>query len=208
MIYICPAFFHTLNQKDFYSGLGEVVKFNIMAGEDGLKNIELNIDGLLRRDEIVVNQFVESSLLFKKEFIELDEFDRGERIKLNFAHTFGHAIEAVTRYKIPHGTAVAIGMIMADYISFSRGLLKEEILKRAEKVLLQVICIDVNLTEYPIEDFMAAIRKDKKQTNENLTAVLMTNVAKDLKIVHDISELEIISAIRYFHSVYKNKRND
>lgn len=202
VIYICPAFLHTLDRKDFYSGLGEVIKFNIMAGEAGLNNIELYIDKLLECDEIVINRFVESSLLFKKEFIEIDEFDRGERIKLNFAHTFGHAIETVTKYEIPHGTAVAIGMIMADYISVSRGILKEEISKRVEKVLLQVICIDVELTGYPVEDFIVAIRKDKKQTNENLTAVLMTNVAKDLKIVHDISEVEVIDAITHFASVY------
>ena len=55
--------------------------------------------------------------------IEQDEFDRGERVKLNFAHTFGHAIEVVSKYEIPHGTAVAIGMIMANRVSFERGLL-------------------------------------------------------------------------------------
>lgn len=201
-IYICPNFFQTLSQKDFESGLGEVIKFNIMAGESGLRNIELNIGKILERDEILMNQFVESSLNFKKEFIEIDEFDRGERIKLNFAHTFGHAIETVTNYEIPHGTAVAIGMIMADYLSVKRGLLDEEICKRAEKVLLQVIHINLRLTDYPIENFIAAIRKDKKQTNESLTAVLMTDTAKDLRIVHDIDEKEVIAAINYFQRMY------
>ena len=141
-------------------------------------------------------------MLFKKEFIEIDEFDRGERVKLNFAHTFGHAIETVTGYKIPHGTAVAIGMIMADYLSVRRGLLNEEICKRSEAVLLQVIHIDVRLKEYSIDQFIAAIKKDKKQTNENLTAVLMTDTAKDLKIVHDVQEREIVEALNYFQQLY------
>ena len=88
-LHICPGFFQTLSERDFESGLGEVVKFNIMAGEHGLKNIEDNIDRLLARDEDCLKQFVYSSLEFKKGFIEVDEFDRGERIKLNFAHTFG-----------------------------------------------------------------------------------------------------------------------
>ena len=95
-IHICPAFFDTLSERDFESGLGEVVKFNIMAGKKGLDNIEKNIDLLLERDYNCLQHFVESSLSFKKDFIEQDEFDRGERIKLNFAHTFGHAIETVT----------------------------------------------------------------------------------------------------------------
>ena len=72
---------------------------------------------------------------------------------MNFAHTFGHAIETVTNYEVPHGTAVAIGMIMADYVSVRRGLLSENICKRAEKVLLQVIHVGIRLTDYPIENF-------------------------------------------------------
>lgn len=204
-IRICPAFFHTLSQKDFESGLGEVIKFNIMAGEDGLRNIECNIDKILERDERLLNQFVVSSLNFKKEFIEVDEFDRGERIKLNFAHTFGHAIETVTNYEIPHGTAVAIGMIMADYLSVKRGLLKEDICKRAENVLLRVIHVKIRLTDYPFESFIAAMRKDKKQTSESLTAVLMTDIAKDLKIVHDVDEKEVKEALNYFQQLYDKK---
>ena len=205
-IRICPTFFHTLSQKDYESGLGEVIKFNIMAGEEGLHNIENHLDKILERDEKLLNQFVVSSLAFKKEFIEVDEFDRGERIKLNFAHTFGHAIETVTNYEVPHGTAVAIGMIMADYVSVRRGLLSENICKRAEKVLLQVIHVGIRLTDYPIENFIAAMRKDKKQTSENLTAVLMTDVARDLRIVNDVAETEVKDAVDYFQQLYDDNK--
>ena len=145
---------------------------------------------------------MESSLAFKKDFIEIDEFDRGERIKLNFAHTFGHAIETVTQYLIPHGTAVAIGMIMANWISLQRGLLSEDTVRRSEVVLLKVIHIPMRLTDYPLDRFIAAIRKDKKQTNDQLTAVLMTDVAKDLKIVHDVQEDEVAQAVSYFQQLY------
>ena len=118
-IHICSEMFHTLTERDFKSGLGEVVKFNIMAGQNGLKNIEDNIDELLKRDDDKLLQFVNSSLLFKKDFIEEDEFDRGVRIHLNFAHTFGHAFETMSHYEIPHGTAVAMGTIVANRISLS-----------------------------------------------------------------------------------------
>ena len=201
-LHICPAFFQTLSERDFESGLGEVVKFNIMAGEQGLKNIEDNIDLLLARNETCLKQFVHSSLEFKKDFIEVDEFDRGERIKLNFAHTFGHAIETVTGYEIPHGTAVAIGMIMANRVAERRGLLAEDTARRSEKVLLQVIHISIDLNDYPLEQFIGAMRKDKKQTSDQLTAVLMTNVAKDLKIVHDVQVEEVADARSYFEQLY------
>lgn len=208
-IYICAPFFRTLSERDYESGLGEVVKFNIMAGEVGLQRITENIDSLLGRQPEVVNQFVRTSLAFKKDFIEVDEFDRGERIKLNFAHTFGHAIEVVTEYQIPHGTAVAIGMIMADSISVKRGLLSPETAKRAEAVLLKVIHINVDLLEGSIKGMIDAIRKDKKQTNDALTAVLMTENQDEknrLVIVHDMTEDEVGYARDYFVESYRRKQ--
>lgn len=202
-IHICSKFFETLTERDFKSGLGEVIKFNIMAGEDGLGNIEQKIGELLARKTETVNAFVRSSLAFKKPFIETDEFDRGERIKLNFAHTFGHAIEVVTDYEIPHGTAVAIGMIMADRLAFQRGFLTREMLRRSEAVLLRVIDIDV-LLHRPIADYLAAIRKDKKQISDSLTAVLITRYGRnsELSIVHDMSENELEDAVEYFVRLY------
>lgn len=206
-IHICSTMFHTLTERDFKSGLGEVVKFNIMAGTEGLRNIEANIAKLLERDSEVVDSFVHSSLGFKKNFIEVDEFDQNERVKLNFAHTFGHAIEVATQYMIPHGTAVAIGMIMADCVSEKRGLLEKTIVKRAEKVLLQVIDIDINLLDVSTETFIDAMRKDKKQTSSSLTAVLLADYgeAPDIRVVHDLKEEEVQYAKDYFINLYEGK---
>ena len=207
-IYICPQMFQTLTEKDFESGLGEVVKFNIMAGEEGLNDIERHIESLLERKPQTINRFVEKSLLFKKEFIEIDEFDQGERIKLNFAHTFGHAIEVITEYVIPHGTAVAVGMIMANYISNKRQWLSDSVMKRSEDVLLKVIKINVTLLEKPIEKYMEAIHKDKKQVGNSLTAVLISNYGKvgELSVVHDVTQQEIKDAIEYFIKIYRGMR--
>lgn len=207
-IHICAEVFRTLSDRDFYSGLGEVIKFNIMAGEEGLKNIENSISKLLIRDGETVDRFVESSLLFKKSFIETDEFDRGERIKLNFAHTFGHSIEVITDYEIPHGTAVAIGMIIADHISLSRGWVDTDMVSRSERVLLQVIDINPELLNKPLEDYLKAIRKDKKQISDSLTAVLISRYGSesDLQVVHDVKEKEIEDAIKYFLDVYNTKK--
>lgn len=206
-IYVCPIFFDTLSEKDFKSGLGEVIKFNIMAGDTGLTNIENNIDKLLIRDHKIVSEFVLSSLEYKSKFIEIDEFDRGERIKLNFAHTFGHAIEVVTNYCIPHGTAVAIGMIMADSISVKRGLLTDEVANRSKQVLLKVIDIDVDLLNVDINDVIKAIRKDKKQTNDSLAAVLLANNKglSELVIVYDMTIEEVKYSFESFFDDYTNK---
>lgn len=209
-IYIYSKMFKTLTERDYKSGLGEVVKFNIMAGEKGLQNIEIYLDSLLERKTDIINYFVEASLSFKKTFIEIDEFDKNERIKLNFAHTFGHSIEVVSAYEIPHGTAVAIGMIMANSISEKRGLISHEIVERSENVLLRVIDIDSKLLEKPLAEYMKAIRKDKKQVNDALTAVLISSYGNsaELSVVHNITEAEIEYAINYFIKLYEVKYED
>lgn len=193
-IYICSQFFQTLSQKDFESGLGEVVKFNVMFGEEGLKRMEHNIDDLLARKPEKLDEFVNNSLLFKKRFIEEDEFDRGERIKLNFAHTFGHAFETMSNYVIPHGTAVAMGTVVANRISLSRGYLREDIVRRIENVLLKIIHIDFDLKNFDMDQMIDAIRKDKKQVDTNITAVLF-NADMELEIYHDLKPNEIAEAL-------------
>ena len=165
-IHICSRMFRTLTERDFKSGLGEVVKFNIMAGEEGLCHIENSIAPLLSREPDIVNKFVESSLLFKKGF-----------------------------------------MIMANHISAMRGLIAEEIVSRSENVLLKVIDIDIELLAKPLDEYLAAIRKDKKQVSESLTAVLISRYGKtaELSVIHDLREKEIEEAVQYFIERYKRK---
>lgn len=201
-IYICSEFFNTLSERDFKSGLGEVVKFNIMFGEQGLIKIENNIEVLLERSQRILDEFVKLSLLFKKDFIEEDEFDKGIRIHLNFAHTFGHAFETVSNYMIPHGTAVAIGTLVANRISLGRGLLKESIVTRIEVVLKKIINADLIPTTFDLDKMVDAIRKDKKQINSDLTAVLLYDDMK-LKVYHDLQKEEVEHAITYVIQLLK-----
>ena len=196
-IHICTPFFKTLTERDYQSGLGEVVKFNVMRGEAGIESMEANIGSLLERDDATLLTFVESSLAFKKAFIEQDEFDRGVRIQLNFAHTFGHAFESMSQYAIPHGTAVAMGTIAANRISVSRGWMTEQTAQRIENVLYQIIHIDKQDIAVSMDDIISAIRKDKKQTSSSLTAVLMKGEDLKLEIVHDVEPGEIEAAVGY-----------
>lgn len=205
-LHICPLFFNTLSKRDYLSGLGEVIKFNIMSGPFGLKRIEEKFYSLLQRDALTITEFVNSSLLYKKSFIELDEFDKGERIKLNFAHTFGHAIEVISEYIIPHGTAVAIGMVMANSISLERGSLSEEFFNRSNNLLLKIIEIDISLIDKDVDDYISIMSKDKKQIDNSLTAVLISNYASEavLSVVHDLTRDEIDHAIRTFARIYRH----
>lgn len=202
-IMICPDFFDTLSQNDFESGLGEVVKFNVMAGEDGIAFLENHMEKLLRRDKELLNRVVERSLRFKKQFIEEDEFDRGERVKLNFAHTFGHAFETMSGYLIPHGTAVAMGTIAANHISLERGWLEENIVRRIQDLLLQIIHVDPKKIALDEEQIIRAMHKDKKQTDDAITTVLMKGKDLELCVERNTEEEEIKRAVEYLFHLLK-----
>lgn len=194
-IYICPSFFETLSDSDLKSGLGEVVKFNVMGGERALARLEDSLPDLLALDASTVNEFVKNSLEYKKGIIEEDEFDGGRRIYLNFAHTFGHAFEVSSGYRLPHGSAVAVGMVAANKVSQGRGLLDGDLAKRVENVVSKVLpSIDFDFA-HP-GTVVRAIRKDKKQTGEQLTAVLLDS-SFELRVVHDMTELEVLDACEY-----------
>lgn len=204
-IYICSDFFATLTERDYESGLGEVVKFNVMAGEQGIAFLEENIDKLLARDKQTLDLVVERSLAFKKTFIEADEFDRGERVKLNFAHTFGHAFETMSDYAIPHGTAVAMGTIAANSISVRRGWLDAAKAKRMEELLLRIIHIDLDSIRVDVDGILQAMHKDKKQTGSAITTVLMRGEDQALCIVPDTGEDEIRDAVRRLFDLLRAK---
>ena len=196
-IFIYQNFFRTLSPRDYCSGLGEVVKFNVIAGEDGIEKIERDIDAILGHDYKKLQQYVETSLAFKKKFIEKDEFDRGVRILLNFAHTFGHAFEVSSNYAIPHGSAVALGMMAANYISVQRGFISEDYALRIEKFCHKILQnIELQKEWFDDATIIGAIRKDKKQTGKNITAVFIQK-EHTLGIYHDVKEQEVIQAVNH-----------
>jgi 3-dehydroquinate synthase len=195
-IMIYPEFFNSLSLVDYYSGLGEIVKFNVLAGHAEIKNIVSNMEELLSRNTKVLYSFIEKSLNFKKCFIEEDEFDKGKRLLLNFAHTFGHAFETTSGYAIPHGSAVVLGMITANAISLGRKMLDQDIVKEIEFPCKKIICFELKKEWFNIDAVIAAVRKDKKQTDNFISAILLHDDFS-LKLYKDIGIDEINMAVGY-----------
>lgn len=203
-IILYTGFFKTLSHRDLLSGLGEVVKFNIIAGEKTMQDVQRNLNKLLACDIPTVEKFVYSSLAFKKHFVEVDEFDRNERIKLNFAHTFGHAIEVSSHYEIPHGTAVAMGVIVANTLSVNRKLMRIELAEQIEKIIFPILDECRNTFFLDPEQLLLAIRKDKKQINANITAILLDD-SYELHVCSDIQSEEILLGFCHLEAFLKNR---
>ena len=125
-IFIDTCFLDTLSNKDLQSGFGEMCHYFIIAGEKQFYEYKDNYKNF-SKDNAMIKKMLFNSLNIKKKYVEIDEFDTNERKIFNYGHSFGHAIESMTKYSIPHGIAVSIGMDMANFISFKFGFLNEKI---------------------------------------------------------------------------------
>ena len=163
------SFLDSLERKDLHSGIGEMIKVHAIHSKESFDHIQNFLEIL--QNKKVMEDFIYDSLLFKKELIEIDEFDTGPRNVMNYGHSFGHAIESATDYEIPHGIAVTIGMDMANYVASNLGVSSEEHFKRMHLLLednaslYRNTFIDPNL-------LLKALVKDKKNTSTQLRLIL------------------------------------
>jgi 3-dehydroquinate synthase len=127
----------TLSEAEYRSGLGEVVKSALIAGEDLLALLERERAAIMKRDADVLAEVVECCVRTKAAIVERDPNELGERKKLNLGHTFAHAIEHVAGYgRVPHGVAVAVGLTLALETSRDAGVLRDlELPARVERLL-------------------------------------------------------------------------
>ena len=108
-VYADPTVLHTLDDATFVQGLAEVIKSAVIADEALFNWLERHVSALTSRDGRAVESAVCACVAIKARIVQRDERDEGRRAVLNFGHTIAHALEWVTRYRVPHGSAVAIG---------------------------------------------------------------------------------------------------
>lgn len=165
-IFICPQFLDTLDPRDIHSGVGEIIKVHAIDSARSYDRLAADFDRLFD-DRSVLLQYIRSALLIKQRFIEQDEFDQGIRNIFNYGHSFGHAIESATHYAVPHGIAVTMGMDMANFIATRRGLLPGVHYERMHAILRKNYA-QFAKTPIPVDQMLAALMKDKKNTSTML----------------------------------------
>jgi 3-dehydroquinate synthase len=119
--------------------------------------------------------------------VKNDEFEKGERMKLNFGHTVGHAIEKESGGKTPHGEAVAIGMVIAANLSIRKGLLQKKDAERLEN-LIAGYGLPIKISNRA--GLGDAIKKDKKKFGQKIKMALLEGIGRAKIVDVEISELE------------------
>ena len=197
-IYLSQEFLKTLRSADILSGIGEMVKVHVIGGPREFENIKLKYDGLFELGE-VMTFFVRNSLLLKKRLVELDEFDQGARNVMNYGHSFGHAIESATKFLIPHGVAVSIGMDMANLFSSRTDITPNSVFENMTVIMNKIFADFTKNVELNVESFFSAISKDKKNVGKKLSLILPTGEGAQVqKVLVENDDFFAAFCIDYF----------
>jgi len=178
----------TLPEKEILCGLSEIVKHAAIEDGDLFEYLEEQYQKALALDSAVIQRLVYDSVVIKSAIVNRDEKEKGERRKLNFGHTFGHAIEKTTGVR--HGEAVSAGMVMASELSVKKGHLQAKNAQRIKSLLR-----DLKLpTRLPADKktVFDALQKDKKRKGDRIYFVFLEDMGKSFVDQISIKELEDI----------------
>ena len=193
-VVIDSATLSTLPDREYASGLAEVVKYGAIRSPELFAWLESNVDPLLRRDEATLAQAIHESCRIKAEIVAADERETGARALLNFGHTFGHAIEVGTGYGAwLHGEAVAAGMVLAGELSVRvTGMPAAE--NRRLKQLLSRFGLPVRPPSLGDDRYLELMGRDKKVEAGKLRLVLLEALGR-ATIRTDIPRSELLAVL-------------
>lgn len=188
----------TLPKKEISSGLAEIIKYGIMADYQFFCWLEKNIKNILKLQKNEINYCVYKSCKIKAKIVHEDEKElNGKRFLLNLGHTFAHAIETETKYKFyTHGEAVSIGMIIAAKISEIIGKIDKKNINRIINLIKRANLPTKSPLEITPETYLFHIKKDKKQSNNQINLILPETPIGKSKFYKNIEKKIIIEAIQ------------
>ena len=187
---ICdPFLLKTLPESELLNGCAEIVKHAAIAERALFSYLEAHYKAIRELDKAVVERLVHDSVVLKAGVVNRDERESGERRKLNFGHTIGHAIEKVAG--VPHGEAVSAGMAAAARVSEKRGLLSGEERERIEKLIANLRLPAV--IEVDKEKLFEAMSRDKKREGERIHFVLLKGIGE--AVVEEMALDELKTAV-------------
>ncbi len=177
----------TLPPEEVQSGMAEIVKHAVIGDPQLFETLERNPQSVLSLQKDLLEKIITASIQVKVDIVNKDETEKGERRKLNFGHTLGHALERTL--SISHGQAVSLGMAFAVDLSVRSQLLSENEANRI-KSLLSKLRLPVN-TEFDSALISDAINKDKKRIGDTLNFVCLRGIGHPVITEISLRELEM-----------------
>jgi 3-dehydroquinate synthase len=196
----------TLTEREFRSGLAEVVKYGVIADRKLFAYLEKNMEKVLRRDRGALEYLITRFLQIKARVVSRDEREAGLREILNFGHTFGHALESVTKYRrFKHGEAVSWGMMCAALLGHEIGMMAADEVSRVVALVRRIGPLPGWPRVAP-RVLIEAMRADKKTQAGKLRFVLAGKIGS-AESVAGVPTAAVESVLRFAPSVLDGAGN-
>ena len=194
LVVVDPAVARTLPEREFRSGLAEIVKHGIVLDADYFAELERDLAPLAARDLGVLERIIGGSCRLKASVVERDEREAELRHVLNYGHTIGHALEAATGYtRYAHGEAVSLGIVAEARLARRLGIADDETTTRQER-MLETLGLPVRAPSIDVEPIVSAMARDKKAKDGRVPFVLAPRIGA-FRIVYDVPTTDIRAVI-------------
>ena len=195
LVYLNVGTLRTLDDEQFASGMGEVLKHGLIRDAAYYEWCLDHMGEIGERDLPVLKEMVIRSVDIKRRVVEKDPYEKGERALLNFGHTAGHAIEKLKNFELAHGACVALGIITASYISWKRDLIDEMTFYEIRDMFVG-FDLPITYDGLDVEDILAATKKDKKMDGGKIRFILLKKLGSAY-IDDTVTDDEIREALRF-----------
>lgn len=190
-----PAVLTTLPERQFASGMGEILKHGLIKNGEYFQWLLENQRAIRSHEMDVLLPMIEESCKIKRAVVEQDPTEQGERALLNFGHTIGHAVEKLKNFSMSHGECVAIGTTAASYLSWKQGLISEKDLVYICEGLKE-FGLPVRTDGLSAEEVLKATKSDKKMDAGSIKFVLLRHIG-DAFVERTLTDEELLEAIRW-----------
>jgi 3-dehydroquinate synthase len=190
----------TLPDREYRSGLAEVVKYGVILDADLFAFLETRAEAILRREPDVLRQIITRCCRLKADIVEKDEREvKGLRVVLNYGHTFAHAIETLAGYGTwLHGEAVSAGMVCASRLAEKQGLIRADLTER-QQLLLKRFGLPTSVGKLPAQGIIEVMRRDKKSVAGRLRFILPRQLG-EVALFDDVSEAVVKQVLEECHA--------
>ncbi len=195
LVYVNFSVLHTLDKRQLASGMGEIIKHSFIRDKQYYHWLTEHKEEVLALNPDAVSEMVFCSQKIKKQVVENDPKEKGERAHLNFGHTIGHAIEKSLHFSLLHGECVGLGMVAAAFISFLREKITKEELINIEEIIASY-GLSVRFKGLSNDEIIENCFHDKKKEGAFIRFVLLDAIGSCYTTT-DVTKEEMHAAINY-----------
>ena len=195
LVYMNLSVLNTLSDEQFSCGMGEILKHGLIKNKPYFAWCMDHVDQIMKRDYETLLYMIKESCKVKRDVVEKDPTEQGDRALLNFGHTLGHAVEKLKNFEMLHGQCVAVGCVAAMKLSSMRGMISEEEVCYVEKCF-ESFGLPIRTEGITSDEILQISKSDKKMDAGKIKFVLLQEIG-NAYVDKTVTDEELLAASDY-----------